>query len=165
MQWVWEVGMERTRIMHGALTKGYLTLRLERGYLPNGTNGTVYLHGEPICHTIELPWRDNRRNVSCIPEGRYRLVRTRGRRFQYCIRLLDVPGRSGILIHAANHAATQLRGCIAPVTEHIGEGKGSYSRVAMERVEDVVYPVLAAGEAVWLEVVTADPAAKMPNSP
>ena len=159
MQWVWEVGMERTCLMHGALNHGYLTLRLERGYLPNGTNGTIYLDGKPLCHTIELPWRANRRNVSCIPEGRYRLLRTRTRHFKYCLRLVDVPGRSGILIHAANDAATELRGCIAPVTAHTGEGKGSYSRVAMERVEDVVYPVLAEGEEVWLEVLSADPAA------
>ncbi|MEC3881782.1 DUF5675 family protein, partial [Parapedobacter sp. 10938] len=75
------------------------------------------------------------------------------------LRLVDVPGRSGILIHTANDAATELRGCIAPVTRHTGEGKGSYSRVAMERVEDVVYPVLAEGEEVWLEVLSADHAA------
>src|SRR3546814_18105739 len=148
MQRVWEVGMERTCIMHGALNQGYLTLRLERGYLPNGTNGTLYLNDEPICHTIELPWRDNRRNVSCIPEGRYRLVRTRGRRFKYCLRLVDVPGRSGILMHAASDAATELRGCIAPVTAHTGEGTGSYSRVAMERVEGVGCPGWAGGEGV-----------------
>ncbi|WP_262249831.1 DUF5675 family protein [Parapedobacter soli] len=148
--------MERTCIMYSTLNKGYLTLQLEREYLPHGTNGTLYLYGKPICHTIELPWRDNRRNVSCIPEGRYRLVRSLGRRFHYCIRLLDVPGRSGILIHPANDAATELRGCIAPVTTHTGAGKGVYSRVAMERVEDVVYPVLAEGEDVWLEVLSVD---------
>ncbi len=64
-----------------------------------------------------------------------------------------VPGRSGILIHAANNAVTELRGCIAPVTKHTGPGRGIHSRVAMERVENVVVPVLEAGEDVWLEVV------------
>ena len=152
MQRVWEVGMERTGIMHSALTQGYLTLRLEREYLPDGTNGTLCLYGEPICRTIELPWRDNRRNLSCIPEGRYRLQWSRTRRFKHALRLMNVPGRSGILIHAANDAETELRGCIAPVTKHTGGGSGIHSRVALERVADVVCPVLEAGEMVWLEV-------------
>ncbi len=139
--------------MHRALTKGYLTLRLEREYLPDGTNGTLFLYDAPLCHTIELPWRDNRRNISCIPEGRYRLVRSRTRHFGHALRVLDVPGRSGILIHAANDATTELRGCIAPVTKLTGAGKGIHSRVALERVEDVAFPVLEAGEVVWLKVV------------
>lgn len=131
---------------------GYLTLVLERGYLPGGTNGTLWLYGKPICYTIELPWRGNRRNVSCIPEGRYRLGVTRSPRFGLRLYVRGVPRRSGILIHAANDAATELRGCIAPVTKHTGEGRGIYSRLAMERVENIVLPVLEAGEVVWLEV-------------
>ena len=133
--------------------KGYLTLVLEREYLTGGTNGTLLLYGKPVCDTIELPWLDNRRNVSCIPEGRYRLMRTRTRHFGFGLRVMDVPGRSGILIHPANDAATELRGCIAPVTKHTGEGKGIYSRVALERLENIVYPVLEEGEEVWLVVL------------
>ena len=138
--------------MHSALTRGYLTLRLEREYLPGGTNGRLLLYGELICYTIELPWRDNRRNRSCIPEGRYRLLRTRTRHFRHGLQLLDVPGRSGIRIHAANDAAAELRGCIAPVTMLTGAGKGIHSRVALERVEGMVFPVLEAKEDVWVEV-------------
>jgi len=94
----------------------------------------------------------NQRNVSCIPEGRYRLQPYRSRRFGPCLLVAGVPGRSGILIHAANHAATELRGCIAPVTKPTGAGRGLYSRVALERLEAVVMPVLEAGETVWLEI-------------
>jgi len=138
--------------MHRALTKGYLALRLERRYHTGGANGTLQLYGNTICQTIELPWRGNQRNVSCIPEGRYALQRYKSRRFGPCLLVAGVPGRSGILIHAANHAATELRGCIAPVTKHTGAGRGLYSRVALERLEAVIMPVLEVGEPVWLEI-------------
>ena len=133
-------------------TKGYLTLVLEREYLPEGTNGTLLLHGRPLCHTIELPWRDNRRNISCIPEGHYRLAFTRSNRHGLRLKGLAVPKRDGILIHAANNALAELQGCIAPVTKLTGSGKGIYSRVALQRVEDVVTPVLEAREDVRLIV-------------
>lgn len=143
--------------------KGQLTLVLARTYHAGGTNGTLLLYGKPVCRTIELPWQGNRRNVSCIPEGRYRLTRTHTNRFGYGLQVLGVPDRSGILIHAANDAATELQGCIAPVTGHTGEGKGIYSRIALERVEDIVYPVLEAGEEVWLRVLACCSPAGSPS--
>jgi len=60
--------------------------------------------------------------------------------------------RGGILFHAANDAARELQGCIAPVTLHTGPGRGMHSRIALERLETVVMPVLEAGETVWLEI-------------
>ncbi len=142
-----------TPARHGG-GQGMLELCLRRTYAPAGTNGKLLLGDKPVCYTIELPWRVNRRNASCIPEGRYRLALYPSRRFGMCITLLDVPGRSGILIHAANDAATELQGCIAPVTKLTGPGKGMYSRVALERLENIAMPVLEAGETVWLEVVS-----------
>lgn len=46
--------------------------------------------------------------------------------------LQDVPGRLFILIHPANDAMLELKGCIAPVTKLTGEGKGIASRMATE---------------------------------
>lgn len=133
---------------------GLLVIRLHRTYLAGGTNGTIRLYGEPVCHTIELPWRGNRRNRSCIPEGRYLLRVYPSRRFGPCLLLADVPRRSGILIHPANDAATELQGCIAPVTKLTGEGRGIHSRIALERLVAIVMPVLEAGEPVWLEITS-----------
>ena len=91
-------------------------------------------------------------NISCIPEGRY-LLKTRihpvkGKQIVVC----HVPQRNGILIHAANDASLELQGCIAPVSKVIAPGKGLYSRVALERLEDLVIPVIDAREDVWLVV-------------
>src|SRR5690554_3564150 len=99
---------------------GMLSVCLKRTYYPDGTNSVFLLYGQPVCHAIELPWRSNRRSVSCIPEGRYRLQPYKSRRFGSFLMVADVPGRSGILIHAANNAAAELQGCIAPVTRHTG---------------------------------------------
>ncbi|MFB6249775.1 MAG: DUF5675 family protein [Salinibacter sp.] len=73
--------------------------------------------GETIfsCYTLELPWKDNENQVSCIPTGEY-TVRHRGATqsgsydYDHFI-LRDVEGRSYILIHAGNLYAHTLE-CI-----------------------------------------------------
>lgn len=67
--------------------------------------------------SVELPWRNNRRNVSCIPADSYEAIAiNRGSNGDYAIWLQNVPGRSEILIHTANFVY-QLQGCIAPGTD------------------------------------------------
>ena len=47
----------------------YATLcRLRRG--DQGTRGMLFFE-DFNCHTIELPWRENQRGISCIPPGEY----------------------------------------------------------------------------------------------
>lgn len=129
------------------------TLDLIRTYHPEGTNGVLMHGGKAVCNTIELPWRNNRRWVSCIPEGRYRLIRREHFKHGDQLAVANVPDRSGILIHPANFAITELQGCIAPVTKCIAPGKGVFSRVALDRLKAIVYPALEAGEEVWLVIV------------
>lgn len=63
--------------------------------------------------SLELPWRDNKRSQSCIPEGRYPLVWEWSHKFGRNLwELKDVPGRSEIKIHPSNHWS-ELEGCIA----------------------------------------------------
>lgn len=115
-----------------------------------GTFG-VLAFGASTCGSLELPWRDNRRRVSCIPAGRYRCMPTTHRRLGRVVALLEVPGRAGILIHSANFAGdealgwqAQLEGCIAPFERHgrmrnrAGEMQraGLVSRSALGRVLD-----------------------------
>lgn len=86
-------------------------IELQRfAYTPHGTFGEIR-HDRFHCYTVERPWKQNKRNVSCIPTGLYvmRLGRFRDQYPSY--ELEDVPKRSLIKIHIAN-TMDDLRGCI-----------------------------------------------------
>jgi len=119
-----------------------MELELFRRCLERGSNGSVYCGDTFICHTIELPWRDNERGVSCIPEGRYELVKRYSPKFKWHLMLKGVPNRSVVLVHPANDALKELKGCIAPVCELTGEGNGLLSKNALTRLLAVVYAAL-----------------------
>ena len=69
---------------------------------------------EILCFTLERPWVDNRRNVSCIPGNEfYSLVKYKSQRYGWTLRVEDVPDRTGILFHAGNTVA-DTKGCILP---------------------------------------------------
>lgn len=62
--------------------------------------------------TCEDDWRDNQRNISCIPAGRYRLVRTVYYKHNYeTFEVTPVPNRHRILIHPGN-TEEDTDGCI-----------------------------------------------------
>ncbi len=133
-----------------------MELELHRSYFPEGTNGVVMSEDLALCHTIELPWRDNLHQVSCIPEGRYQLVKRYSDRFKWHLQLLDVTGRDLILIHPANDALKELKGCIAPVSRLTGNGKGSDSRIVFNKLKALIYPVLDANENVFITIKSAN---------
>jgi hypothetical protein len=103
-----------------------------------GTTGLLYINRKFICYTIELPWRENQRMISCIPEGIYDLRMHRSPTFGDVIHITNVPGRSWIYFHAANNALTELKGCIAPVTNPTGPGRGTASRPALNLFYETV---------------------------
>ncbi|MBD1421606.1 hypothetical protein H8B21_08515 [Sphingobacterium chuzhouense] len=126
------------------------TLVLRRTYGEQGTNGTIYFDGEQVCHTIELPDRNNIQRLSCIPEGCYKLEKRKYTKHGEQIGIPAVLGREAILIHAANNAMKQLMGCIAPVTELTGEGTGIESRKALDKLKALVYTLWEQGDEVFL---------------
>lgn len=132
-----------------------MELLLLRTYHPTGVNGVLLLDGTELCKTIELPWRQNAPRISCIPEGIYRVRKRYSLRFHWHFELVGVPGRSAILLHPANDAARELKGCIAPVLRHTGEGKGSLSRIALERLKERLYPLLEKGYELQLTIKNA----------
>lgn len=55
---------------------------------------------------LELPYRDNKRWVSCIKAGNYDVIPHNSPTFGRCFKILDVPDRDDILIHVGNFAAS-----------------------------------------------------------
>jgi signal peptidase I len=64
-----------------------------------------------MCDTLELPWKENQRNISCIPPGKYDVVKRKSSKFGNHFHVKGVPDRSYILIHKGNYY-TDIRGCI-----------------------------------------------------
>lgn len=112
------------------------TYLLNRVYLEDRTLGSIYgPNAGLICKTLELPWRDNQRSVSCIPEGRYLVTysppvladdpatqedETGGRHPRpyghYIVH--NVKGRGGILIHRGYNPSWS-KGCILVSGRHV----------------------------------------------
>lgn len=80
------------------------------------TLGLLTIHDELkevyTCKTLELPWKENKRNVSCIPRGEYLITPRFSDKYGEHFLINDVEDRDYVLIHAANYY-TQLRGCVA----------------------------------------------------
>jgi hypothetical protein len=129
-----------------------MELDLIRVYDPEGTNGDILYKGQKICHSVELSWLNNQRNVSCIPEGRYELRRRFTDKRKHHLEVMNVPGRKGILIHPANNAKKELLGCIAPVVELIAPGRGSQSRFANEKLKVLVLTAFNCKEKVFINI-------------
>jgi hypothetical protein len=90
--------------------------KLTRTYQMSNTLGQIEVGGLTL-YTLELPWKDNKTGISCIPVGTYKVKRHTSPKFGKCFWLQDVPNRSEILIHPANYTR-QLRGCIAVGLDH-----------------------------------------------
>ncbi|SDX73951.1 DUF5675 family protein [Flavobacterium degerlachei] len=129
-----------------------MVLVLNRTYFPEGTQGFLEWNGTLVCYTIELPWLQNQQRVSCIPEGEYVLQKRFSPKFKWHLHLQNVPGRDFILIHPANDAKKELLGCIAPVTTHTGIGKGSGSRIALEKLTTLIYVAMGRNEEVKIKI-------------
>ncbi len=75
------------------------------------TLGSLSIDGEIAAVTLELPWLNNTRRISRIPNGTYRMIKHNSPKFGACFWVQDVPGRSEILVHYGNYHSDIL-GCI-----------------------------------------------------
>ena len=114
-------------------------LRLSRIAETDGaTLGVLSVDGRPLFVTLEDPWKDNARQVSCIPDGEYTIRRHTSPKFGLCYSVDNVPNRSHILLHAGN-TSDDTQGCIL-IGLQFGELKG---RPAILRSKDAMVLLLA----------------------
>ena len=81
------------------------------------TVGVLTHQGVVSLLTLELPWADNKPNISCIPDGKYlcklRLGATTsgGMFIPRTFEVTNVPDRGGVLFHVGN-TIRDTHGCI-----------------------------------------------------
>jgi hypothetical protein len=90
-------------------------LLLRDTFSKNSTIGELFLNGERMCDTLENPYINNEKRISCIPEGEYkvriRVARESGSRDYVHLLVQDVPNREYILFHRGN-SPKDTSGCI-----------------------------------------------------
>lgn len=86
---------------------------LRTHYLSYATFGTMDINGLPFCLTAELPWINNKQNISCIPTGEYKaFLKLSPKRKYFVYELIDVPKRKNVQLHIGNVPLRDSDGCI-----------------------------------------------------
>lgn len=89
-----------------------LTIKRTHHYLTDGIFGTLDIERMPFCQTLELPWRDNKPDVSSIPPGEYLCNQILSpKRGCQVFELQNVPNRSSVEVHWGN-SIYDIEGCI-----------------------------------------------------
>ena len=133
---------DRTALKKHTEVKGINLLLIRDTFTKESTIGRLFINGESFCDTLENPYINNERNISCIPEGNYkvrlRLARESATRDYLHLLVQDVPNRSYILFHIGN-TAKDTSGCIL-----VGNGRQQdvveNSRLAMDLVIQEISP-------------------------
>ena len=114
--------------------KGVNLLLIRDEFTDKSTLGKLFLNGEMFCQTLELPYLDNQRSISCIPEGEYkvrlRTAKESSSRDYLHLLVQDVKGRSYILVHIG-YFPRDTKGCIL-VGQSRQQDRVNNSRIAME---------------------------------
>lgn len=123
----------------------------------NCTHGSLFIDGQFECYTLEDLDRDLENGgkkiygSTAIPKGSYKVAIDFSPRFKrQMIHVLDVPGFSGIRIHAGN-TAEDTEGCIL-----VGNVRVDYaihqSRKALDALFPKIQSAISAGKQINLKV-------------
>ncbi len=120
------------------------------------TLGRMTIDGAHECFTLEDVVRDVKiPGETAIPAGRYAVAITFSQRFQRMLPLLcDVPGFTGIRIHAGNRS-TDTDGCLL-VGQSVAHDSILSSRLALAALQPQIATALAHDAPVWITLVSAE---------
>lgn len=121
-----------------------MQLKLIRDNLkPGYTTGKLFIDGKLFCYTLEDTVRPQGVKVdgaTAIPPGTYRVIISMSPRFKRLMPLLlDVPGFTGVRIHAGNRAE-DTEGCILVGFERLPSGVISKSKLAFQGLMERLNP-------------------------
>lgn len=77
-----------------------------QGFVIDESGQTLYSF-----NSLELPFEDNKKQISCIPAGIYKVVKRNSEKSGRHFEIKDVEDRSLILMHVGNYH-NQTKGCI-----------------------------------------------------
>lgn len=92
--------------------------RLDKGDRSFQTLGELRVYDadhvlQAVFYTVEPPWKQNRTDISCIYNGKFRLVKRWSKRYGNHFHVVDTYGRTLMLIHIGNYRK-DTEGCILP---------------------------------------------------
>lgn len=118
---------------------------IRRKYTDKQTVGTMAVIKDNVfvCSfaTLELDWENNKQNNSCIPPSNYSVNHYSSEKYPKAFEVLNVPNRSGILIHNGSYNTSSL-GCILIGYIHSDINQDGYldvihSKDALSRFNDI----------------------------
>ena len=114
------------------LSRLFKTPEVTRGVFIDDYTGRI------LCASLELPWKDNKQDISCIPTGNYICNPYSSGKYKNVYQVMDVENRTYILIHVGN-TVNDILGCILPGTKfgNLDGLKAVYSsKVALDVLKD-----------------------------
>ena len=145
-------------------------LRVVRELSVDGTTmGALYLNGHWQCWTVEDEIREDERPVAewkiagktAIPAGRYGLRLSMSNRFKRVLpELLEVPGFTGVRIHAGN-TIEDTEGCLL-VGRTRSNGRIVESRQAFEALFGRLQAATAASDTIMIDMENPPSVAREP---
>ena len=86
------------------------TLFIDRSFYADCVTGRVRFNSFS-CHSLELPWRNNHQDISCIANGIYPCEKYYSETHGWCFKVMNVHNRTLVRGHKGNFVTSTL-GCI-----------------------------------------------------
>lgn len=113
------------------------------------TIGKLYIGDTYLCDTLEPPVNVNHPR---IPNGKYSISYQPSKKFGKNMPfLLNVPGRTGIMIHTGNYPR-ETQGCIL-VGRNLTTGSVSKSKITFENIDSIIKAIMNLTGSVTITVM------------